>query len=49
VYGAIGILTICIAAFFRYFTALGDAERYVEERKAQEEDERVASEELVTA
>jgi MFS family permease len=49
VYGAIGIVTICIAAFFRYFTALGDAERYVEERKAQEEDERVASEELVTA
>ena len=37
VYGAIGILTICIAAFFRYFTALGDAQRYVDERKAQEE------------
>jgi heme A synthase len=36
VYGAIGILTICIAAFFRFFTALGDAQRYVEERKAEE-------------
>jgi MFS family permease len=36
VYGAIGILTICIAAFFRFFTALGEAERYVEERKAEE-------------
>jgi MFS family permease len=39
VYGVIGILTICIAAFFRFFTALGDAERYVEERKAAEEAE----------
>jgi MFS family permease len=39
VYGVIGILTICIAAFFRFFTALGDAQRYVDERK---EEERVA-------
>src|SRR5690349_977091 len=39
VYGAIGILVICIAAFFRFFTALGHAERYVEERKAEEERE----------
>jgi MFS family permease len=39
VYGLIGILTICIAAFFRFFTALGDAQRYVDERK---EEERVA-------
>jgi MFS family permease len=37
VYGAIGILTICIAAFFRFFTALGDAQRYVDERKAADE------------
>jgi heme A synthase len=37
VYGAIGILTICIAAFFRFFTALGDAQRYVDERRAEEE------------
>src|SRR5207302_4869331 len=37
VYGAIGVLTICIAAFFRFFTALGDAQRYVDERKAEEE------------
>jgi MFS family permease len=42
VYGLIGILTICIAAFFRFFTALGDAQRYVDERKAEEE--RVAGE-----
>ncbi|HWJ31346.1 MAG TPA: MFS transporter [Gaiellaceae bacterium] len=42
VYGAIGILTICIAAFFRFFTALGDAQRYVNERKAQEEAEAFA-------
>jgi MFS family permease len=42
VYGAIGIVTICIAAFFRFFTALGDAERYVEERRAEEQ--RVAAE-----
>ena len=39
VYGVIGILIICIAAFF---TALGDAQRYVDERKAEEE--RVAGE-----
>jgi len=37
VYGLIGILNICIAAFFRFFTALGDAQRYVDERMAQEE------------
>ena len=37
VYGAIGILTICIAAFFRLFTALGDAQRYVDEHMAEEE------------
>ena len=37
VYAAMGILTIAIAAFFRFFTALGDAQRYVDERKAQEE------------
>jgi predicted MFS family arabinose efflux permease len=37
VYGVIGILNICIAAFFRFFTALGDAQRYVDERRAQEE------------
>jgi MFS family permease len=37
VYGGIGILTICIAAFFRFLTALGDAQRYVDERKAEEE------------
>jgi hypothetical protein len=37
VYGGIGILNICIAAFFRFFTALGDAQRYVDERKAEEE------------
>ena len=36
VYGVIGILTICIAAFFRFFTALGDAQHYVDERQAQE-------------
>jgi MFS family permease len=36
VYGLIGIATICIAAFFRFFTALGDAQRYVDERQAQE-------------
>jgi hypothetical protein len=34
VYGVIGILTICIAAFFRLFTAFGDAQRYVDERQA---------------
>ena len=36
VYGVIGVLIICIAAFFRFFTALGDAQRYVDERHAQE-------------
>ena len=36
VYGVIGILTICIAVFFRLFTALGDAQRYVDERQAEE-------------
>src|SRR5919199_2097989 len=49
VYGAIGILTICIAAFFRFFTALGDAQRYVDERKAQEEAERQATGEVAPA
>jgi MFS family permease len=44
VYGAIGLITIVIAAFFRFFTALGHAERYVEERKAEEE--RLAGEAL---
>ena len=42
VYGVIGLLTICIAAFFRFFTALGDAQRYVDERKSEEQ--RAASE-----
>jgi MFS family permease len=42
VYGVIGILNIGIAAFFRFFTALGDAQRYVDERRAEEE--RVAAE-----
>jgi MFS family permease len=37
VYGVIGIITICIAAFFRFFTALGDAQRYVDERQAEQE------------
>jgi MFS family permease len=37
VYGIIGLLTIAIAAFFRFFTALGDAQRYVDERKAEED------------
>jgi MFS family permease len=37
VYGVIGVLTICIAAFFRFFTALGDAQRYVEERRTEEQ------------
>jgi MFS family permease len=36
VYGVIGLITIGIAAFFRFFTALGDAQRYVDERKAEE-------------
>ncbi len=42
VYGVIGLITICIAAFFRFFTALGDAQRYVDEHRAEEE--RVAAE-----
>ena len=46
VYGAIGILTICIAVFFRLFTALGDAQRYVDERQAEEQE---LSAEVVTA
>jgi predicted MFS family arabinose efflux permease len=46
VYGAIGILTICIAIFFRLFTALGDAQRYVNERQAEEQQ---LSAEAVTA
>ena len=46
VYGVIGILTICIAVFFRLFTALGDAQRYVDERQAEE---RRLSPEAVTA
>jgi hypothetical protein len=37
VYGVIGILTIGIAVFFRLFTALGDAQRYVDERQAEEQ------------
>jgi len=37
VYGSIGALTICIAGFFRFFSPLGDAQRYVDERKAEEE------------
>ena len=45
VYGLIGILNICIAAFFRFFTALGDAQRYVDERRADEE-RRTAAEAL---
>jgi MFS family permease len=36
VYGAIGIITIGIAVFFRLFTALGDAQRYVDERRVEE-------------
>jgi MFS family permease len=39
VYGVIGILNICIAAFFRFFTALGNAQHYVDERKAEEDRE----------
>jgi hypothetical protein len=30
-------ILLCIAAFFRFFTALGDAQRYVEERRLEEE------------
>jgi predicted MFS family arabinose efflux permease len=37
IYGAIGAITIAIAAFFRFFSPLGDAQRYVDERKAEEE------------
>jgi hypothetical protein len=37
VYAAIGVLNIAIAAFFRFFTALGDAQRYVDEMRAAEE------------
>jgi MFS family permease len=37
VYAVIGLVTICIAVFFRFFTALGDAERYVDARKAEQE------------
>jgi predicted MFS family arabinose efflux permease len=37
VYGVIGILTIAIAVFFRLFTALGDAQRYVDERQTEEQ------------
>jgi predicted MFS family arabinose efflux permease len=44
VYGVIGIINICIAAFFRFFTPLGDAQRYVDERRAHEESERAAAE-----
>ena len=47
VYGVIGILTIGIAVFFRLFTALGDAQRYVDERQAEEQ-QRVAAD-AVTA
>jgi MFS family permease len=36
VYGVIGIITIAIAVFFRLFTALGDAQRYVDERQHEE-------------
>jgi len=45
VYGIIGATVIAIAVVFRFFTALGDAERYVEERKAQEE--RAATEAVI--
>jgi len=47
VYGGIGLIVIGIAAFFRFFTALGDAERYVDERKAEEE--RIAAEVLTAS
>src|SRR5436305_2231316 len=36
VYAGIGLLVIAIAVFFRFFTALGDAQRYVDERLAEE-------------
>jgi predicted membrane chloride channel (bestrophin family) len=45
VYGIIGATVIAIAVVFRFLTALGDAERYVEERKAQEE--RAATEAVI--
>jgi MFS family permease len=44
VYGVVGILIICIAAFFRFFTALGDAQRYVDERQAAEAEVATATE-----
>jgi len=47
VYGVIGLVVIAIAAFFRFFTALGDAQRYVDERRAEEE--RMAAEALPAA
>jgi MFS family permease len=43
VYGAVGVLTIGIAAFFRYFTALGDAQRYVDQRREEEEAQAAAA------
>jgi MFS family permease len=43
VYGAVGVLTIGIAAFFRFFTALGDAQRYVDQRKEEEEAQAAAA------
>jgi MFS family permease len=43
VYGAVGVLTIGIAAFFRFFTALGDAQRYVDQRKGEEEAQAAAA------
>lgn len=47
VYGVIGLITIGIAAFFRFFTALGDAQRYVDQRKTEEE--RIAAEAIPAA
>ena len=46
VYGVIGVMIICIAAFFRFFTALGDAQRYVDERQAQEAAEAATASEV---
>ena len=43
VYGAVGVLTIGIAAFFRFFTALGDAQRYVDQRREEEEAQAAAA------
>jgi hypothetical protein len=37
VYGVIVILTICIAVFFRLFTVLGNAQRYVDKKQAEEQ------------